>query len=234
MTRDRINLIIDECVTRCLKEASGRYGVSDRTVELYNFIKGGHSVDCYGEKAFTNPRIMENAWVIHFTDSGDDLAAAHGFTFGTNDFVDLANTADGRDYPENPEKGFDFAFLLTSPSELYAKACDAFVFRASGISCQHQGERLSNGKPMRQFIFWCDDVNLKPYYRITHKKSRWNGAVYDDYFVNKNGSECIKTFNEYGFETDSFGSMRKAIQAVIDDINGEGPIITKRLRMQID
>lgn len=235
MTDDKLNTIISECIDKCLTEASGGYGVNERTIELYNFIKGGHSVDCYGDKAFANPRLIENEWVIHFTDNGDDLAAAHGFTFGTNDFIDLANTADGRDYPENPEKGFDFAFPLTSPSELYARCDDAFVFRASGILCNHLGEKTASGKPMQQFIFWCDDVNLSPYYRITHKRNRWNGRMYDDYYVKRNGSEYLNTYHEiYGFETNSFTSMRKAIQAVIDDINGESPIITKRLRMQRD
>ncbi|MCQ2217070.1 MAG: hypothetical protein MJZ33_01125 [Paludibacteraceae bacterium] len=80
------------------------------------------------EITFTDPIIMENTWAIHFTDNRDGLANSHGFTFGTNDFIDLANTADGRDYPITTEKGFDFAFLLTSPSELYARCDDAFVF----------------------------------------------------------------------------------------------------------
>ena len=235
MRADKIRDIVNECINSYLTEDANIQVVNDRTVELYNFIKGGRSVDSHGNKAFTNPKILEDTWVIHFTDNGDDLAASHGFTFGHNDFIDLASTADGRDYPENPEKGFDFAFLLTSPSELYSTSDDAFIFKASGILCYHQGEKTRGGKPMQQFIFWCDDTNLDTYYRITHKRGRWNGRMYDDYFVKKNGNEFLKTYNEqYGFETTCFTSMRKAIQGVIDDINGQQPTITRKLRMQKD
>lgn len=228
-----LDKLINENIQHLLKETTRQYNVNERTIELYHFIKNGHSVDCYGQPAFTNPKILENVWVIHFTDNGDDLANSHGFTFGSNDFIDLANTADGRDYPENPEKGFDFAFLLTAPSQLYMNCDDAFIFRASGILCQHQGEHTGTGKPMQQFIFWCDDTQLQPFYRITHKKTRWNGMIYDDFYAKLNGKENLYYYNEQiDMDSTAFKSMRQAIQAVIDDINGVEHTITKKLKVQ--
>lgn len=112
---------------------------------------------------------------------------------------------------------------------------DAFIFRASGILCQHQGEKTRIGKPMQQFIFWCDDTLLQPFYRITHKKSRWNGVIYDDFLVKRNGTELLSFYNEeYDIESHDFPTMRHAIQAVIDDINGKELVIKQKLRVQRD
>lgn len=226
-----LNRIINEEINRFILCE----GINPRAVELYNWIRDGKSVDCYGNVAFTNPKIMNDVWVIHFTDNGDDIMSSGGFTFGSNDFVDLANTADGRDYPEIKESGFDFAFLLSKPSELYARCDDAFIFKASGILCYHNGEKIRNSKPMQQFIFWCDDSDFSQFYRITKKRNRWNGKVYTDYYVLKNGNETMThPHKEYGFDVSSFESMRDAISFVINDINGVNKNAVKRLRMQRD
>lgn len=99
---------------------------------------------------------------------------------------------------------------------------------------QHQGETVNDDRPMEQFIFWRDDTILKPYYRITHVKSRWNGMIYDEYTIRKNGNEYIETYNEYDMSTRYFKKFKDVYECIVEDIRQDGDDFNKRLTIQRD
>ncbi len=93
--------------------------------------------------AFGSPTIVKNTWLIHFTDDAGSIAA-EGFRFGAHDLDQLALTTS---WTQESKKGGTYVFAYdasdyekyTGSSSKYGS--EAVLFRASGVSAWHQGDR---------------------------------------------------------------------------------------------
>ena len=99
-------------------------------------------------------RIVNNEWLVHFSDHADDIAA-QGFTRGVNDVAKLGLTTHFR---EKAGPGFNFAYLATIAADYgrtpgghasrwkYGK--HAVMFKANGVLVYH----LSDEEPQVIFL----------------------------------------------------------------------------------
>ena len=100
--------------------------------------------------------VVKNQWLIHFTDSPDDIQR-EGFTKGVDDLSTLALTTHLSEASKS-SGGYNFAYNLSdyirgkgSPANPHAQwqyGESAVMFRASGIQTYHFGDDES------QVIFW--------------------------------------------------------------------------------
>ena len=166
--------------------------INSKTNELFNWLKKS------GQKEFTNPKKINNEWVVHFGQV-DEILKAGGFTLGEPEFEKLTNT----DSYDKEEKGFDFAWKPNDITPLAQKACvgeQAILFRTSGIVAKH----VTDTEPSNEVIFWGEDADLSEYYTFDsdHKYREW--IAYDKdkkpvkMYVNKWGDyTSLIPFNDF-------------------------------------
>jgi hypothetical protein len=117
---------------------------------------------------YDDPGILDNRWLIHFTDKALDIAKS-GFYGGVSNFKKLAYTK----YAEKNDRGdgdsFFFAFdakdALKYGETINKYGSDAVMFRASGVRVYHIGDEE------HQVIFQGDTVsNIVPLFK---QGSKW-------------------------------------------------------------
>ena len=106
----------------------------------------------------SDPKIIRNQWLIHFTNNSSSIAK-NGFTQGVDDFSTLGLTTYMSKY-EKSHGGYNFAFVAEDNFLRDVKTHDyggnvewkygdeAVLFRASGVQAYH------NGDEEYQTIFW--------------------------------------------------------------------------------
>jgi hypothetical protein len=90
-----------------------------------------------------NPKIVKNQWLIHFTEHADAIAQ-QGFKHGVDDLTQLGNYLSHALRIKAAAGKFNFAYLVSSSN--YRKGLgrfghEAVVFKASGVSAYHKGDR---------------------------------------------------------------------------------------------
>lgn len=132
--------------------------------------------------------IVKNQWLIHFSDSAQNIYYDQKFNNGVSDYTKLGLTTHLPDI-EKDSNGYNFAYLLTDYKRYgkdrgrwkYGK--EAVVFKASGVQVWHYG----NQEP--QVIFWGpsafdivyirEDRNTGDYYVYNKYKSPFSGDFTD-------------------------------------------------------
>ena len=134
-------------------------------LNLYNHLTDYARGDYYNAPAFvffSQPRIIKNEWLVHFSDNAYHIAK-EGFTYGTQELDRLAYSGAG-DIESKFGEGYDFAYRADSATDVLVtpnknwntpKYGSEFVlFRASGVEAFHDGDQE------RQVIFYLKSLEL--------------------------------------------------------------------------
>jgi len=89
----------------------------------------------------SNPKIVKNQWLIHFTNDAKAVACA-GFKHGVSNLEELGGATSNAIDAKRSTGKFNFAYQLSDPwQEGFKYAHEAVLFKASGVVAWHDGDQ---------------------------------------------------------------------------------------------
>lgn len=194
----------------------------DFVLFIYNYFDSTMYETAPAWTSLSNPRIIKNEWLIHFSDNALKIAE-NGFKHGTEELEKLAYT-DAGNISNKPFEGYDFAYSIDDYANFYRRignkwsistryGNEAVIFRASGVKLYHEGDQEEQvifwGPSAKDFIYVeRDDTNEWNLYSVKTRKliyhsddmediTRWIEENYDQYRKHLISNRGKKDYDKY-------------------------------------